>query len=480
MKRWTGLRGRLLATYLLLLLFGLGVFVFRYGWLSQDSLVEQLEHEQELRAFILSNALEEPLAKYLEGELSLDALSSLADQLAASAEGRLTILDAQGSPLYDTQVATLSAIPNQAGQMEVQSALAGGEQHDIRFDPLVGDELLYVAAPIEHEGQFSGVVQLSAPTDTMWSQIRQAWLSLLVTALAVLAVAVLVSLWLARGILEPVKELQRAAERMAVGDLEQRIVVDRNDELGRLGLAFNLMAARLQRLIERQQDFVANASHELRTPLTTIKLRVEALLGGARRDPAMAERFLSEIDGELNRLTQLIDDLLTLSQVEVGFDTLEMQKVELPFLLGEAISSFWPRAEAIGVTLAMDAPPRLPAVKASPSHVRQVVDNLLDNALKYSSSGGLVTVSCRPADGQIAVAVTDTGQGIPPEDLPHVFERFYRADKSHARTSGSGRAGGLGLSIVHSVVTAHGGQVAIESQVGKGTTVRFTLPIYAD
>jgi two-component system sensor histidine kinase VicK len=240
------------------------------------------------------------------------------------------------------------------------------------------------------------------------------------------------------------------------------------------------MAARLQRLVEQQEDFVANASHELRTPLTTIKLRVEALLGGARHDPAIAERFLSEMESELDRLSHLIDDLLTLSQVEVGLETLKLEKVDLPLLLGEAMATFWPRAEAVGVTLTMDAPPQLPPVKASPPQVRQVIDNLMDNALQYSSSSGLVTVSCRPANGSIAVSVTDTGQGIPAEDLPHVFDRFYRSDRSRLRSSGSDRTGGLGLAIVRSIVTAHGGEVSIDSQEGKGTTVRFTLPVYAE
>jgi two-component system OmpR family sensor kinase len=478
MRRWAGLRGRLLVTYLLLMLFGLGMFVLRYGWLSQDSLVEELEHEQELRAFILSNALEERLGEYRQGGISLDTLKPLADQLAASAEGRLTILDSQGDPLYDTQ-ADASAIPNQWAQIEVQAALAGGEQHDIRVDPAVGDELLYVAAPVEHEGELYGVVQLSIPTQSMWTQIRHTWLSLLGTALLVLTIAVVVSLWLAKSILEPIRLLQQAAGHMAAGNLEQRIKIDRNDELGKLGQSFNLVAARLQRLIEQQEDFVANASHELRTPLTTIKLRVEALLGGARHDPAIAERFLSEMESELDRLSHLIDDLLTLSQVEVGLDTLNKEKVDLPLLLGEAMATFWPRAEAVGVTLTMDAPPQLPPVKASPPHIRQVIDNLLDNALKYSSSGGLVTVSCRPANGHIVVSVTDAGQGIPAEDLPHVFERFYRSDLSRSRPSGSGRTGGLGLAIVRSIVTAHGGDVSINSQEGKGTTVRFTLPVYA-
>jgi signal transduction histidine kinase len=448
LRRWLGLRGRLLATYILLMILGLSIFVIRYGWITQDSLVEQLEHEQELRAFILSNAMETPIQAYTEGTLPLDSLQQLVDNLAASVEGRLTILDPHGNALYDTQVDAAS-IPNQWGQVEVQTALVGSEQHDIRVDPVTGDERLYVAAPIEHEGRTFGITQLSIPTVEMWASIRQAWLSLLGTALAVVVITIIISLWLAQGILEPVKTLQRAAVRVAAGDLNQRIATTGDDELGQLGQAFNWMAARLQYIIAQQRDFVANASHELRTPLTTIKLRVEALLGGARHDPTIAER------------------------------SLEMERVELPFLLGEAVATFHPRAESAGVALTLDASPQLPAVRASAAQIRQVLDNLLDNALKYSSSGGIITVSCRPVNGKVAVYVTDTGQGIAADNLPHVFERFYRADKARSRSSGPGGTG-LGLSIVRSVIKAHGGEISIDSQEGKGTSVRFTLPIYAE
>jgi signal transduction histidine kinase len=477
MRRRIGLRGRLLVTYLLVIVLGLSVFVVRYGWLTQDNLVVELEQEQELRAFILSNALEDPLAKYSEGELSFDVLKRLVNHLGDSVKARLTILDNRGNALYDTSV-DAATIPNQWQQVEVQTALAGSEQHDIRVDPATGDERLFVAAPIQQEGQTLGVVQLSIPTVQMWAAIRQSWLSLLGTALAVVLATVLVSLWLAGDILKPVTALRQAAVRLAAGNLEQRIPISGGDELGQLSQAFNLMATRLQHIIEQQRDFVANASHELRTPLTTIKLRVEALLGGARHDPAIADRFLSEIEDEISRLSYLIDGLLTLSQVETGPDTLKMEKVDLPFLLGEAVAAFWPHADAAGVTLILNDVSHIPAVKASAPQIRQVIDNLLDNALKYSSRGGVVTVSCRLANEQVVVSVTDAGQGISAADLPHVFERFFRADKARSRSEGA-TGTGLGLSIVRSVIGAHHGEVSIDSQEGKGTTVRFTLPIYS-
>jgi len=156
-----------------------------------------------------------------------------------------------------------------------------------------------------------------------------------------------------------------------------------------------------------------------------------------------------------------------------------MDKVDLSFLLGEAVATFWPRAEATNVALTLNVAPQVPAVKASAPQIRQVVDNLLDNALKYTSSGGFITVSCRPLNEQVAISITDNGQGISTADLPYIFERFYRADKARSRSGGPGGSG-LGLSIVHSIIAAHNGQVSVDSQEGKGTTVRFTLPVYSE
>jgi two-component system sensor histidine kinase VicK len=258
---------------------------------------------------------------------------------------------------------------------------------------------------------------------------------------------------------------------MAAGDLDQDIANAGGDETDDVVRALEAMAVRMQDLVQQQKDFIANASHQLRTPLTTIKLRVEALVGGARNDEAVASRFLTEIEGEVDRLSHLVDELLTLSRVEAGIETLKMERVNLGLVLGQTVVAFHPRAEAAGVTLTLDTAPGLPAARASASHVRQVMDNLLDNALKHTPAGGLVTVSCRLVNGLLAVLVTDTGQGIPAQDLPHVFDRFYRG-RSTSRAAGSG----LGLAIVRSIIEAHRGEVTLESQEGKGTSVRFTLP----
>jgi signal transduction histidine kinase len=475
-RQRVGLRGRLITTYLLLVTIGLGIFVLRYGWITQDSLVSEFQKTEQVHVLLIGTSLASPMESYVEGDLSLDRLERLVDELAVGVDGRITLLDARGNALYDT-VVDITNLSNQWQQIEVQTALARQAEYDIRADPVAGDERLFVAAPVSLEGQVLGVVQLSVPISAMRARIRQAWLSLLGTAVVVVAVTILASLALAGSILRPVQALRRAAVRMAGGDLTQQLSVERNDELGDLAKAFNGMAMRLQHLMNQQRDFVANASHELRTPLTTVKLRVEALMGGARRDPAMVDRFLAEMEGEVNRLSHLVEELLALSRVEAGIDLLKMERVSLSLVLGQAVAAFYPQAEAAHVTLTLDAAPDLPPVKASASHVRQVVDNLLDNALKHTQAGGLITVSARPTGSLVTASVTDTGHGIPAQDLPHVFDRFYRADRARPR-SGAANGAGLGLAIVRSIVEAHGGEVGIESQEGKGTSVRFTLPRY--
>ncbi len=476
MKRWGGLRGRLLITYLLVIVVGMGVFVLRYGWVNQDAQVRDTQREAEVRAFIVANAVQSVIESYREGETSYQTLSSLADRLATSVNSRLTILDNRGIPFYDSQF-DAGQIENQWQKPEVQAALVNKQQYDIRVDPASQQEYFYTAAPVVHDGNLEAIVQLALPTTALWAGVRQTWLSLLGTAGLVILITILVSVWLANTILEPVGKLRQAAAQIASGNLEQRIALGRRDELADLAQAFNTMAARLQYLMQQQRDFVANASHELRTPLTTIRLRVESLLGGARQNPEVANQFLAEIESEVDRLSKLVDNLLILSRVEAGIDNLTFAPVDMTLLIRETLDSFVPRAEAAGSRLTVDMRPDLPPVRAVASQIRQVMDNLLENALKYSHSASAINLSCRRSGDHLTVSITDTGHGISSADLPHVFERFYRADKSRSRSSGQGGTG-LGLSIARSVITAHGGHISIDSQEGKGTTVRFTLPLY--
>jgi two-component system phosphate regulon sensor histidine kinase PhoR len=229
---------------------------------------------------------------------------------------------------------------------------------------------------------------------------------------------------------------------------------------------------RLRQLEAVRQEFVANVSHELRTPLSLVKSAAETLMDGAKDDPAALNRFLEIIDRQANRLTLLIDDLLLLSSLDSGFLRLQLQSVSLRTAVRDVLGDLRIKASARGVKLDESIRPEIIA-QADPDRLRQVLSNLIDNAIKYGKTDGVVTVSAlHLPDGRIEVAVKDDGPGIPAEAQSRIFERFYRVDKARSRDQGGT---GLGLAIVKHVVQAHGGEVRVESEAGHGSTFIFSL-----
>ncbi|MBE0543924.1 MAG: PAS domain-containing protein [Verrucomicrobia bacterium] len=229
---------------------------------------------------------------------------------------------------------------------------------------------------------------------------------------------------------------------------------------------------RLKQLERTREEFVANVSHELRTPLSHIKGYVETLLDGAKDDPQVATRFLQTIARNAERLTLLIEDLLTISELESGRVTLNLQSLSLRQLAGKVCDDFKSRAAGKQVAILNDVPDL--TVRADAIRLEQVLSNLVDNAIKYGRTGGRVTVGANGAsEGKVELFVRDDGPGLPGEALERVFERFYRVDKARSREQGGT---GLGLSIVKHIVQGHGGRVWAKSDLGKGTTFYFTLP----
>jgi len=229
----------------------------------------------------------------------------------------------------------------------------------------------------------------------------------------------------------------------------------------------------LRRLEQVRTEFIANLSHELRTPMTAIRGYLETLLGGALEDGEQRRRFLEVVARHTERLGRLLDDLTDLSNIELGRVTLHRQPIALGDVVESVLAIMRPRAAAGGVELTTDLPPAIPAVHADHDRLVQILLNLVDNAVKHTPAGGRVTVSARRRGELVEVEVADTGIGIPPGDLPRITERFYRVDKARSRELGGT---GLGLAIVKHLVIAHGGELTIESEVDRGTTVRFTLP----
>ena len=283
-------------------------------------------------------------------------------------------------------------------------------------------------------------------------------------------VAILLTVILAKRLLRPVAQLTAAVQRMEAGDLTARVAVVSDDEVGRLAHAFNALAGSLARQEQLRRNMVNDVAHELLTPLTNISGYLEAAQDGLIAPDAALVDNLSE---ETLLLRRLVDDLQELALAEAGQLRLQRQIVAVATLITQSAEALKPQADARGVRFRVELPADLPPVDADPGRIGQVLRNLLHNALTHTPTGGAITLSARPHDTLVAISVRDTGAGIPPEHLPFVFERFYRADRSRARVTGGA---GLGLAIVKQLVMAHGGNVTVQSVVGQGSTFTFTLP----
>jgi signal transduction histidine kinase len=281
--------------------------------------------------------------------------------------------------------------------------------------------------------------------------------------------AVLLILGLSRRILAPVEALTAAVRRMEAGDLSQRVEVTSRDEIGELAQAFNAMADGLARLEELRRNMVTDVAHELRTPLSNIRGYLEALQDGVI-EPERG--IIDSLHGEAMLLNHLVDDLQDLSLAEAGHLKLERQPVALADIVDRAVEAVRPRVEAERVTVQVDLPEDL-LVDVDPQRMGQVLRNLLENALTHTPPDGEIAIAAHTEGQWVEVSVRDTGSGIAAEDLPYVFERFYRADKSRSRATGGA---GLGLAIARQLVEAHGGRIWVESTEREGSTFTFALP----
>jgi signal transduction histidine kinase len=269
---------------------------------------------------------------------------------------------------------------------------------------------------------------------------------------------------------DTVRTMARAAHQVAAGQYHQRVSYRGQDEMGELARSFNHMAARLEETEAVRRDLLATITHELRTPLTSIQGYMEGLIDGVvPEDPAIYQL----VHREAGRLARLVTDIERLSRIEAGVEPLEIVPLDPSSLARESVERLRPYFEDRGVMLGTECDPLLPAVLADEDKIIQVVTNLLGNSFKFTPPGGRVNVKVQRQGGLVRFEVSDTGSGIPPEDLPHIFERFYRVDKSR---SASGGGLGIGLAVARSLIEQMGGTVGARSQPGRGTSVWFLLP----
>lgn len=296
--------------------------------------------------------------------------------------------------------------------------------------------------------------------------------SLLVAGFAALAAAVVVSLYVSRRIVEPLQELSLVSRRLAQGYYRERTSIQSDDEIADLSSSINQLADALEQTEQRRLTLLADVAHELRTPLTTIEGYMEGLIDNVIESEP--ETF-ALIQHEATRLKWLIQELALLSRAEAGQLRVETKPVAIQDIIQNVVAQFRPQFVAQDIFLDLQLPDEPVMVRADGDRIEQVLINLLANALQYTSAGGAVTLEVTPSDYFAQVGVRDSGIGIPVEHLPHIFERFYRVDKSRTRKSGGT---GIGLTIARHLVYAHGGEIWAESEgIGHGASFYFTLPI---
>ena len=305
---------------------------------------------------------------------------------------------------------------------------------------------------------------------------------LLATVLLLFAggIAAAIGYFFSSALTRRVARLEEAAQAIAEGDLETRLPVEGRDEIASLARTFNEMAAQLQSAAQKQQqaetlrrDLIAWVSHDLQTPLASIRAIVEALADGVVDDPATVQRYLRTAQRDTGALSQLIDDLFQMAQLDAGGLPLERAPGSIADLISDTLESFSELARSQGIDLQGSVAPGIDPVYMDMRHVGRALNNLIGNALRHTPGGGRVAVRAALQGAQVQVEVADTGEGIQPEDLPYVFERFYRGEKSRSRATGGA---GLGLAITRGIILAHGGEIRVESTPGEGTRFIFVLP----
>ncbi len=370
----------------------------------------------------------------------------------------------QDAPLVDRIV----LLGESGGVVADSAGVLTGEQHP--------PEHLKQGVLVVVDDQVVGMVLVGSMIEPALNPLDEDFLrsvnrSVFVTAVAVGLVGLVLGSLLVRQITAPVGAMSAAAEAIAGGDLNRRVPIASGDEIGRLGRSFNRMAESLARAEVLRRNMVADIAHELRTPLSVIQGNLEALLDGVF---PLDREHVAVVHEETLLLSRLVADLRDLALAEAGELRLELSVTDVAEVIAGTVKGFQAQAGEKGVTLAVEQPAELPLVMADEQRLAQVLHNLLNNGLRHTPVGGTVTVRAKRVGDEVQVTVADTGEGIPAEALPYVFERFYRADRSRARTTGGS---GLGLAIAKRIVEAHGGRIWARSWLGAGSTFAFSLPL---
>ncbi|HIJ67826.1 MAG TPA: HAMP domain-containing protein [Planctomycetes bacterium] len=436
--------------------------------------------EQKISGKLKSNAI--LLGEVLKKDLlagAADDINNKVEELAARLELRITVIDSAGRVTADSEKQP-DIMEEHSDRPEVIEAVDNGFGSSIRFSNTLGYNMKYVAVRVDDGDKNLGVVRFALPLSEVQLQIRVVHRAVLVGGIVAILTALIIAYFASRHITRPIRKMKDIAERISAGDFSKKIKIRSTDELGQLAASLNTMAHELQQKIDNlrhldtvRTDFIANVSHELKTPLTLMKGYVETLADGHITDSESAGRFIKIISTHTQRLENIVNDLLTLSELELSRNPIEKSTFDLKLLIDDVALGFGHALSKTNQTLKIDSEDGDYNVEADRDKIEEVFVNLIDNAIKYNKEGQTVSIWLEDGGHEVTVFVQDFGIGIGPEHIDRVFERFYRVDKARSRRLGGT---GLGLGIAKHIVLAHKGRIWIESEPDKGTKVFVTLP----
>jgi len=462
------------SAFTLLALIAIFVLNFFVSLKLQDKFEHRISEELQSNAILVGDILKEDLIGGRHEDIQ-KKIKTLADKLNL----RITVVDKQGNILGESEKAP-TLMESHDDRLEIIMALEDGFGQSTRFSDTSGYDMKYVAVRVDDGNEPLGVVRFALPLSEVRLQIQLIYRVVLFGAIVAIIISLTVAYFVSRSITSPISQMQEVAQRIAKGDFSQKVKVRSKDELGELAKSLNVMADELQQKIENlkrmdrvRTDFVANVSHELKTPLTLIKGYIETLEGQAIKDKEKAGKFVSIIKEHTDRLGNIIDDLLSLSELELSKDGIYKTEFDLKKLIDEVSLGFGHALDAKQQTFSINSQGDDFRIEADKDKIEQVIVNLTDNAIKYTKDSGRINISLLEHQNEITVTFQDNGIGIPKEDIDRVFERFYRVDKARSRELGGT---GLGLGIAKHIVLAHNGKIHIESKINEGTKVSVTLP----
>ena len=470
----SGIIQKFLGAYLFLILVAILVLNLFVGFRFQDYYEKKITDKLTSNAILSGNIIKNDLIGADQKTIHRDV-----DRLAGELKLRITVIGVNGKVLGDSEQDP-GLMENHLDREEVKAAMRNGYGESSRLSDTLSLRMKYVAVPVKDKGRIIGVIRLAVSLAEIEQELLLINRAFFLGGILAVLVTLVIGYFISRNISRPIRQIEKTAQSIAEGDLSKRADVNAGGEIGRLARSLNRMAdelmakmENLEKLDKIRTDFVANVSHELKTPLTSIKGFIETLEDGAIDDKGNARRFLAIIRKHSERLSNIINDLLKLAEIERESKVKGEGSFDMKALLDEVVWGFGHMLSKKSQQLNIDYNGTDFSIKAGKDEIEQVFVNLIDNAIKYTGEKGDIRISLFEKEDSIMATIEDNGIGIPEEDLDRVFERFYRVDKARSRELGGT---GLGLSIVKHIVLSHKGHIDMESEVGKGTKITVIFP----